>query len=195
MTRVAVSFVLVFVFLAVNPVAGQESLVKVAGGFASTWDPRADLNGVPPWLLRGGSVSIDYQVSRRFSVVATVSRTAAHDQTSLHLTWSGSDTFAGGGVRFVGRRSPRLELSVDALVGGWRRVGKSHWEAPNPLGFADSSETATAVAALTGGGLALYLVRRVGVRSGLELEFLSSRTSEPIFRFTTELVLGIGSMK
>jgi hypothetical protein len=164
-TKVAVSFVLVFVILAVHPAAGQESLVKVAGGFASTWDLTADLNGSPPWLLRGGSVSIDYQVSRRFSVVATVSRTAVHDQ-GIFRTWSGSDTLAAGGVRFGGRPSPRLELFVDALVGGWRRVGRSHWEDPNPLGFADFSETATAVAILTGGGLA-PCTRPVVSESGL----------------------------
>ena len=123
---------------------------------------------------------------------------------AIFLRWSGSDTFAGGGVRFGGRPSPRLELFVDALVGGWRRVGKSHWDPPSTLGFADFSETTTAVSTSAGGGLALWLTRRVGVRSGLEMQnFFEHRTKitgdttigrpGPLFRFTTELVVGIGS--
>jgi hypothetical protein len=179
------AFSILFVVFSARSAFGQQHVATFAGGFASTSD--GDLT------LRGGVAAIDYHVSRRLSVVGTVYRTTGNSE-GLFSTWSWSDTFVGGGVRFSGRPWPRVEPFAQGLVGALRTAGEERPDPNPPRGFrfVDGSYTETVAAGLTGGGVTFYATPRVGVRFGLDLQFLFADTL-PQGRFTGELIVGIGS--
>ena len=183
MTRTFASLV-VLLCLGIPKVYAQDSLVTVAGGFASTNDGDRS--------LLGGVASIDYHVLRQLSIVATVQRTTGTSE-GYFSTWSWTDTFVGGGVRFSGRPWPRIEPFVHGLVGGIRSRGAERSDRNPPRGFVfiDGSYTETLPAAVAGGGVSVYGTPRTGVRLGLDLQMFEGTL--PQGRFTGELVVGIGS--
>lgn len=185
MIRVTLSGLFVLMLLAVHPAYGQEPLVRVAGGVATTSDGSTS--------LQGGVASLDYLISRRLSIVGTVHRTTGSSE-GYFSTWSWSDIFAGGGVRFSGRRWPRVEPFALALVGGLRTAGVERPDRNPPRGFrfVDRSYSETVATVVAGGGLALYPVPRVGVRAGVDWQFFFEDTL-PQGRVTAELVVGIGT--
>ena len=184
MTRTSAAIAVVLLSLGVPKAHAQESLVTVAGGFASTKDERVS--------LLGGVASVDYYLSRRLSVVATVQRTTGTSE-GYFSTWSWTDTFVGGGVRFSGRPWPRVEPFAHGLVGGFRTGGVERADRIRPRGFVfvDGSDTKTVPTVVAGGGVSLYGTPRVGVRLGLDLQMFEGTLKQ--VRFTGELVVGIGS--
>ena len=188
MTRTAVSIAVGLLSLSAPRAYAQESLVTVAGGFASTNDGRDS--------LRGGVASVDYYLSRRLSVVATVQRTTGTSEGFLYLsTWSRTDMFVGGGVRFSGRPWRRFELFAHGFVGGFRLAAVERPVRNFPRGrvFVDGSHARTVTAVVAGGGVGVYGTPRVGVRLGLDLQKTLEEDTLPQGRFTAELVVGIGS--
>ena len=188
MTRTAASIVAVLLSLGAPRAYAQDSLVTVAGGLASTADERTS--------LLGGVATVDYHLSRRLSVVATVQRTTG-TSGGYFSTWSWTDTFVGGGVRFSGRPWPRVEPFAHGLVGGIRIAGVERPDRIRPRGFVfvDGSYAKTVTAGIAGGGVSLYGTPRVGVRLGLDLylQMFEGTLEVPQGRFTGELVVGIGS--
>jgi hypothetical protein len=183
--RLATCVSILLVVFSARSAFGQQHLVTFAGGFASTSEP--DLT------FRGAVAAIDYHVLRRLSVVGTVYRTTANSE-GFFSTWSWSDTFVGGGVRFSGRPWPRVEPFAQGLLGALRTAGEERPDPNPPRGFrfVDGSYTETVAAGLTGGGVTFYATPRVGARFGVDLQFLFEDTV-PQGRFTAELVVGIGS--
>lgn len=186
MTRTAPSIVVVLLLLGAPRAHAQESLVTAAGGFASTADGRD--------ILSGGVASVDYYLSRRLSVVATVQRTTGTSEGRFS-TWSRTDTFVGGGVRFSGRPWSRFELFAHGFVGGFRIAAVERPDRNFPRGrvFVDGSFARTVTAVVAGGGVGIYGTPRVGVRLGLDLQKTLEEDTSPQGRFTAELVVGIGS--
>lgn len=184
MIRAFAPLAMVLFWLGVPKVYAQESLVTVAGGFASTNDGDTS--------LLGGVATIDYHLLRQLSIVATAQRTSGTSE-GYFSTWSWTDTFVGGGVRFSGRPWPRVEPFAHGLVGGYRSRGDERADRNPPRGFvfSDGSFEETALAAVAGGGVSLYGTPRVGVRLGLDLQMFEGTL--PQGRFTGELFVGIGT--
>jgi hypothetical protein len=129
MIRTFASLAVVLLWLGVPNVYAQESLVTLAGGFASTTDGDTS--------LLGGVASIDYHLLRQLSIVATAQRTTGTSE-GYFSTWSWTDTFVGGGVRFSGRPWPRIEPFAYGLVGGFQSRGAERADRNPPRGLCSS---------------------------------------------------------
>ena len=184
MTRVAASLLAAGLSLFATSAHAQESLVAAAAGLASTYDGEA--------RFFGGVASLDYRLTRRWSAVATITHTTGSSE-GYFSSWSWTDTFAGGGVRFSGRPWPRVEPFAHGLVGALRTAGVEQPDFNLPRGFVfqDGSYTETVAAVVAGGGVTVYGTPRVGVRLGLDLQMYQGIL--PQGRVTGELVVGIGS--
>lgn len=170
--------------LCVPKAYAQESLLTIAGGFASTFDGGTG--------LVGGVAGVDYHLTPRLSAVATVQRTTGTSE-GLFSTWTWTDTFVGGGVRFGGRPGRSVQPFVHGLVGAYRTGGVERADRSLPRGFVfvDGFYTETVPAVVAGGGVSVYGTPRAGVRLGLDLQMFEGTL--PQARFTGELVVRIGS--
>ena len=183
MTRTAAVLVVVLCVFLPTKVDAQESLVTAAAGLASTYDGGTGLFGAVG--------SLDYRLSRRWSAVGTITHTTGSSE-GIFSTWSWTDTFGGGGIRFSGRPWPRVEPFVHGLIGALRTAGleQPDFRLPRGFVFVDGSYTETVAAVVAGGGVSLYATPRVGIRAGLDLQMAQGSAQG---RFTGELVVGIGS--